>query len=217
MMIKSTYIFFEVVNALISLILSAAGVSMISGFAMKGTPNLVLLSQMYFLLVNILVLICAIVGCCCVCQPCSCLIQIYSFIQFGIFGAYLIIIIVYAAQQNSLAKGLQKQLKTVISDQKINSTKPDKYLDFIQVELKCCGYNDYLDYEKVPKSCCKVKNCDPSNNKTIHTTGCNRGYAEMIGELIHGQLYWGAAGLITKFISCALLFKISTKAKCETK
>lgn len=215
---RNAYIFFEIVNALISFILAAAGVTLIFEYTMKGTSSSVLATQMHFVLINVLVFISAIIGCCCVCKPNSYLIHIFSFIQIVILGSYLIIILAYAAQQNSLAKGLQKQLNTtVILDKKINSTKPDVNLDFIQVELKCCGYNDYLDYEKVPKSCCKVKNCDPSNNKTIHTTGCNRGYAEMIRELIHGQLYWGLVEVLSKFISYLLLFKLSTKTLSQKK
>lgn len=103
----------------------------------------------------------------------------------------------------------------------------DRDIDMIQTYLKCCGVNDFLDWnvkwhnESVPKSCCRDKtNCHyaPVEVDDIYVSGCYANIVEFVNHNL-GAICGGVVGLacfqlLGVLLACCL-GKYIDKAKYE--
>ncbi|KFM79360.1 Tetraspanin-7, partial [Stegodyphus mimosarum] len=103
----------------------------------------------------------------------------------------------------------------------------DKDIDILQSYLKCCGVNDYLDWndkwhnDSVPFSCCRDKSsCHnaPVDPSEIYEEGCFNKVVDFVNQNL-GAIFGGAVGLacfqLLGVILACCLGKYIDKAKYE--
>jgi len=139
----------------------------------------------------------AFMGCCGVLRENNCMMMTYAvfmsiilIVQVGIaVGAYL-----YEDDfKEALNKGMQNSLDKYDSRKEIKGT-----WDSVQSNVKCCGYEGYMDWQKVrenpPESCCKSRRegCadgvfqdEGQAKQKIHTQGCvNKVFAKLSHQYV---------------------------------
>ncbi|XP_059157892.1 CD82 antigen-like [Physella acuta] len=112
-------------------------------------------------------------GCCGAIRASKCLLGFYIFFLVVVFAGELAAGIYVAVFRNDIDNKLKTGLKTSIEKNYIDKMK--QTWDSLQKELKCCGGNNYTDYEnstwrqnqtanvKVPISCCVLENGKPKD------------------------------------------------------
>lgn len=148
-----------------------------------------------------------------------------------IYAIFLIVIFVLEAICGTLAYFYEARIHEELVDN-LNQTMATSYrrdisitqsIDSMQLTFKCCGASSYMDWVKVPDSCCKT----PSNtctDKSQHPSNINyKGCVESLADFLRPHLIvLGAVGLglcclqiFGVIVSCWLIKKIKDKKEAE--
>ncbi|XP_064082241.1 CD63 antigen-like [Macrobrachium nipponense] len=183
-------------------IVFAVGVAVVALASMvisKDNTYGVLLSEGTFslpiiiLIAGLIILLIGFLGCCGAVQESPCLLYTYAGIVLILLLAQLILGILILVYSNKAEEIIVKGMKEVFDDYGRNDTSLTKAIDQAQHDLKCCGVQNYTDWEdfyygqqhennSVADGCCKgnttVVGCglgvldDPDVETKIYTQGC---------------------------------------------
>ncbi|XP_055296019.1 tetraspanin-7-like isoform X2 [Sitodiplosis mosellana] len=181
------------------------------------TPYILVGTGAFILLVSSL-------ACCCTVKGHPSLLYTYGgFLAFILFVELCIAASMYA-YKDRLADGFDKGLEDAMRTNSIDD--PQRTIDFnwMQRTLQCCGNHGYDDWNKlprempIPKSCCKIPNCNAQDETQIYTEGCYDKVSELIDSNM--SLILAAAILVSLFpiigivLTCSMAKNI-TKTKYE--
>lgn len=143
-------------------------------------------------------------ACCCTVKGQSVLLYMLSFFLGIILILELVAGISGYIYRQKIADGFRTGLNNSLASYGKGGIK-DKDLDLMQSQLKCCGVDNYTDWERkwhnksVPESCCRDhEDCYNSEGKVvldkIYTSGC---YVKVVDFINHnlGAIGGGAVGL----------------------
>ena len=131
------------------------------------------------------VMIVAFFGCCGACTENPCEMYTYGTLLALIFVALIGVTVTFVIFKDEIERTVKDKMKKSI-DKYNNSTTGDikKIWDWVQKDVKCCGVETYMDWNrvmegehKVPDSCCKVETegCGKAgffDTEKIYTEGC---------------------------------------------
>lgn len=152
------------------------------------------------IVLGVFVFILAFLGCCGAWKKHTCMITTFSVLLAVILICELGAAIAAYVYRTQIAATTKQEAFDSIK--KFN-TNPDveKFWNDAQGKLKCCGANNYTDYEKegikpIPSSCCpdKPENCTET---AAYQKGCINAFVEHFNDKI---IYVGATGIIICFI-----------------
>lgn len=160
------------------------------------------------IVVGCIVTIIAFFGCCGACKENHCMIMTFAVLLGIIFVLELaagITCYVYRSEIDNIAgQEFNKAWSSYGIDEEVSKT-----IDFIQHDMKCCGVNNYTDYDNyewhkknkgVPTSCCiedSPSKCDTTNPSQIYVDGC---YNKLKNELESDVLVVAGVGVGVAFI-----------------
>ncbi|KAG4075393.1 hypothetical protein HA402_015046 [Bradysia odoriphaga] len=170
-----------------------------------------------------LILFVATLACCCTVKGQPSLLYMYgAFLAIILILEIAVTISIYA-YKDKLSDGFDRGLNQSMKIYGESSTISTDF-DVMQSELQCCGNRGYKDWSSlqrpipVPKSCCKLTECDVEDESQIYNQGCydivvkfiNENLA-MIGTCALGVTLFPILGIV---LSCCLAANVS-KAKYE--
>lgn len=163
----------------------------------KSAPYILVGTGAIILIVSTLACFCTVKG-----QPS--LLYTYG----GFLGCILIIELAVAASiyayRDRLADGFDRGLTESMKQYESYENKKTTDFDIMQATLKCCGNHGYDDWNNppvsmpVPKSCCRIPNCNTQDESKIFTEGCFESVVEFIND---NMAVIGGASLAVAFFS----------------
>ncbi|XP_020290324.1 CD63 antigen-like [Pseudomyrmex gracilis] len=159
------------------------------------------------IVVGILVFVIAFLGCCGALKESTCMVLVFA------FSLSIVLILELAAAVAAYA--LQDNIKDFLAD-KISTTMHEYgkneeatfAIDFMQSRLRCCGYNNYLDWDDiplnntdVPDSCCAYVVIDENSFVDRCQIKYQEGCISRLSIIIHrSALYIGTGAVAIALI-----------------
>jgi len=158
--------------------------------------------------VGVIILIVAFFGCCGAIKENRCLLTVFFTFLMLIFILELAAGIFGFISRDEIEKQMNKDFVNAIENEyNVNGTSPDspitKTIDKFQREFKCCGYNEYRDWQHsdfykakgtIPQSCCKNQTDTLCPHNTSDATAFNtKGCFNEVVKWFEDNMYKAAA------------------------
>jgi len=237
-MVKYILFFFNFLFVIAGILLITAGALSFAGYdkyldlakeveldAYKAPPILMMI-------IGSIVFLIAFLGCCGTMQESNCMMMTYAFVLSLLLIAEVGIVIVALVYSDDFEKVLHEGFGKSIKKYGINDDPVMESWNSMQQNLKCCGIDDYKDWEQtswtvkeklVPISCCIKAEDGCSDNvfdqspefvgQTIYTEGCLKKALNDIGTqyITIGAGVVAAIELVGIIFACCLAGRFRRK------
>lgn len=163
------------------------------------------------IVVGALVFLIAFLGCCGALKESTCMVLVFAVSLILVLVLELAAAIAAYAMQDGIKDLLAGRINATMKEYNTNS-EAAVAIDFMQSRLRCCGYNDYMDWDaipidskndlSVPDSCCAWSTAvDFDYNSTVCAGVYEEGCIARLSIIVHrSALYLGTGAIAIALI-----------------